>query len=169
MRTTIHLSLSLGLCLIAVGCSDDAHVDTDVAEAQVSTVAGWDVFGQEISPDGATPMAAVIGNSTENQGQRMVLTGTVEKVCKAKGCWMTLNTGDESMRVTFKDYGFFVPLDCEGREVVVDGLFDVKELSVEEARHFLEDEGDMEGAAAITEPVKEYSFVADGVLMKKAE
>ena len=48
--------------------------------------------------------------------------GTVTEVCKAKGCWMkvALENGEETM-VKFKDYGFFVPKDMAGKEVVING------------------------------------------------
>lgn len=165
------LPASLVLCLAAAGCSDSAHVvgaaDGVAAETATVTVDGWEVFGEKIAPTDALPLTTVIGDAQAYDGQRLRLVGTVDSVCKVKGCWMTLSSGDESMRVRFKDYGFFMPKDCEGREVMMDGVFEVKELSVDEARHYLEDAGKMDEAAAITAPVKEYSFTADGVLMKK--
>ena len=40
------------------------------------------------------------------------VTGKVENVCLKKGCWMTIKNPDgEPMRVTFKDYAFFMPMD----------------------------------------------------------
>ncbi len=95
----------------------------------------------------------------------------VDKVCKKKGCWMTLKL-DDSLRsfVRFKDYGFFVPLNSENRETVVEGKAFVTETSVEELRHYAKDAGKSETEiAAITEPEKEYAFMATGVLMEDAK
>ena len=40
------------------------------------------------------------------------------------------------VRVTFKDYGFFVPVDSAGAQARVEGTVKVTELSEETARHY---------------------------------
>ncbi|MBV1887850.1 MAG: DUF4920 domain-containing protein, partial [Urechidicola sp.] len=46
----------------------------------------------------------------------------VNNVCKAKGCWMKIDLGNElETTVKFKDYGFFVPMNSEERKVIVNG------------------------------------------------
>ncbi len=48
---------------------------------------------------------------------------SIDEVCKKKGCWMKLNLGNEEAAfVKFKDYGFFVPLNADGSEVIVNGV-----------------------------------------------
>ena len=70
--------------------------------------------------------------------------------------------------VKFKDYGFFMPKNIAGKEVIIDGKAYVSELSVEEQRHYAEDAGKSEEEiAAITEPKRTYSFEANGVLLKE--
>ena len=96
-------------------------------------------------------------------------TAKVINVCQAKGCWMTLDlaNGEEAM-VKFKDYGFFMPKDIAGKDVIINGKAYVNEVPVDEQRHYAEDAGkSAEEIAAITEPKKTYSFEADGVLIKK--
>ena len=81
---------------------------------------------------------------------------------------MTLNleNGEEAM-VKFKDYGFFMPKDISGKEVILNGKAFVNEVPVDEQRHYAEDAGkSKEEIAAITQPKKTYSFEADGVLIK---
>lgn len=95
------------------------------------------------------------------------LSATVTDVCKSKGCWMKLNlkNGEEVM-VKFKDYGFFVPKDIEGREVVVNGIAFIDNMSVDDQRHYAEDAGEsQEDIARIKEPKKTFEFEADGVLI----
>ncbi|MFI0427904.1 DUF4920 domain-containing protein [Mariniflexile sp. HMF6888] len=90
-------------------------------------------------------------------------------VCQVKGCWMTLSlkNGNEVM-VKFKDYGFFVPKDIAGKEVVVNGNAFVNEVSVEEQRHYAEDAGKTaDDIASITQPKRTFSFEADGVLIQQ--
>lgn len=92
----------------------------------------------------------------------------INEVCKSKGCWMNLDLGNEEESfVKFKDYGFFMPLNADGREVIVNGKAFVKTTSVDELRHFAEDAGKSEEEIAkITNPKYTLSFEADGVLMK---
>lgn len=91
----------------------------------------------------------------------------VNEVCQAKGCWMRLNVDDDNeIMVKFKDYEFFVPKDITGKDVIVSGKAYVKEVSVEEQRHYAEDAGKTkEEIAEITKPKRTYSFEADGVLV----
>lgn len=96
-------------------------------------------------------------------------TATVTDVCKAKGCWMKLQMedGSEAM-VKFKDYGFFMPKDIEGKRVIVNGKAFVSEMSVAEQRHYAKDGGKAEEEIAkITKPKKTYGFEADGVLLEE--
>jgi hypothetical protein len=66
----------------------------------------------------------------------------VNDVCQAKGCWMRLRVDDDNeIMVKFKDYAFFVPKEIIGKDVVVNGKAFVKEVSVEEQRHYAEDAG----------------------------
>jgi len=97
------------------------------------------------------------------------VAGTVESVCKAKGCWMKVKTQNgETMRVTFKDYGFFVPKDIVGKTVVFEGEAKIKTTPVAELQHYAEDAGkSKEEIAKITDPKRELTFIADGVIVKK--
>lgn len=93
----------------------------------------------------------------------------VKEVCKAKGCWMTLELADgEEAMVRFKDYGFFMPSDISGKEVIVNGFAFVEETSVSDLKHFAEDGGkSKEEIEKISKPKKTYGFEADGVLLKQ--
>ncbi len=93
----------------------------------------------------------------------------VTSVCKNKGCWMkvALEDGSEVM-VKFKDYAFFVPKDIETSTVFINGLAYVEEMSVEEQKHYAEDEGlSREEISAIKVPKKTLLFLADGVRIEK--
>lgn len=93
------------------------------------------------------------------------LVGTVTNSCKKKGCWMTIQDGDHTVRVTFKDYGFFVPLEFTNREVVIEGILEMKEMPEEMAKHLAKDEGkSKEEIAKISGNKMELSFVATSVV-----
>ncbi len=99
----------------------------------------------------------------------IAFSSTINNVCKAKGCWIKVALdNDKETMVKFKDYGFFVPKDVENDTVIVQGRAFVSEMSVDEQRHFASDAGKSEEEiAAITEPKRTYSFIADGVLIKE--
>lgn len=93
----------------------------------------------------------------------------INSVCKKKGCWMKLDLGNgESSFVKFKDYGFFVPLNADGSEVIVNGKAFVDVVSVEELKHYAKDAGKSQAEInQITKPEITYSFTANGVYIKK--
>ena len=83
---------------------------------------------------------------------------------------MRLDMGEEEAMIKFKDYGFFMPMDIKGEEVIVSGNAFVDEMSVEDQRHFAEDAGkSKEEIAAITQPKRTLSFTADGVLLAEKQ
>ena len=92
--------------------------------------------------------------------------GTIKEVCSKKGCWMTLDMGNEKdLMVRFKDYGFFMPLEAKG-DVIINGFATISETSVEDLKHYAEDAGATElEVEAIVAPELTYSFEADGVLL----
>ena len=126
-------------------------------------------FGAVITADNAIAYDEVPGKMGSVDSLNMKETGKVNEVCQKKGCWMTLvsdQPGQPDMRVTFKDYAFFMPKDLSGKHVVVDGYAYVETTSVDVLRHYAEDAGkSKEEIAAITEPKREVSFEASGVLI----
>lgn len=72
------------------------------------------------------------------------------------------------MKVTFRDYGFFMPVeDLKGRKVVFTGIAKREVISVDDQRHYAKDAGKSETEiASITSPKEELRFVADGVILK---
>lgn len=93
----------------------------------------------------------------------------VKEVCKVKGCWMKLElSNNEEVMVRFKDYGFFMPADILGKDVIVNGLAFVEEMSVDDQKHYAKDGGVSDKEIdKISEPKKTFGFEANGVLIKE--
>lgn len=129
--------------------------------------AGWSAFGDGVAAS-AKPLSIqrILAAPADYNGKTVAIEGTIHEVCQNKGCWLTMQDGDKEMRVRFKDYAFFVPKDCAGKTVRVEGVFAIEKISVEDARHYLEDAGKTEEAAKITEPVDGYTFMASGVALQ---
>jgi len=128
--------------------------------------------GASISNPNPIDFAQLMSKMSQQDTVKTHLKAKVEGVCQVKGCWMNLvpteGTAEESIFVKFKDYAFFMPLDLAGSEVIVDGIAYREVTSVDELRHYAEDEGkSAEEIAKITEPAEELKFMADGVIILK--
>ncbi|TND07985.1 MAG: hypothetical protein FD123_2793 [Bacteroidetes bacterium] len=164
---------SLFLCFavaVFASCGDAKKENADPTKPEAPKVdTTLSYFGDTISTDGAVPVAEVMGKMRGLDSLAMKVTGTINGVCQKKGCWMEMDLGNEqSMRVTFKDYAFFVPKDASGKTVYIDGFAYLDTTSVAELRHYAEDAGESKAEIEkITEPEIELSFEARGVIIKK--
>ncbi|MEO0734651.1 MAG: DUF4920 domain-containing protein [Bacteroidota bacterium] len=159
-----YFTLLALLCLLfSCGGTAEAPDTTEAPAALEPTSFGAEFTAAEVVP--ATDLLSAYDATALTDTVTATLRGTVNEVCQAKGCWMTIATGtDAEMMVKFKDYGFFVPKDISGREVVMNGLAYYQVTAVDELRHYAEDAGkSADEIAAITEPKKELRFLADGV------
>jgi len=128
-------------------------------------------FGEKITLDNAMEFDNFVAKMETQDSMNVKVTGIVESVCKKKGCWANIKseTTGKELFVKFKDYGFFLPLDCEGQKVTLEGVAFREVTPVDELRHYAEDEGaSEEEIAAITEPKKELKFIASGAALQQA-
>lgn len=110
-------------------------------------------------------LASAIETSGEHPGPYKV-EANIEKVCKKKGCWFTLNGEglDKPVRVRMKDYGFFVPRNADGAKAIVEGTLTSREMPESEAQHYAEDEaGDGEAVEKVEGPQMVYEFTATAI------
>lgn len=126
-------------------------------------------FGKKINAKDVQPASVLVDKVQGTEAVTAKVTGEVESVCQMSGCWMKVKLADgQTMRVTFKDYGFFVPKDIVGQQVVFEGVAKNKIISVADQKHYAEDGGaTKEAIAKITQDKKELTFVAEGVLVPK--
>ncbi|MFD2532182.1 DUF4920 domain-containing protein [Gracilimonas halophila] len=127
----------------------------------------YEVFGAEVS-SWNEPIALndLISNADVFTGKEITLETEVAEVCEKKGCFFIANDGNNAARITFKDYGFFIPTDSKGKTVKLIGTFEVKTLSEDQAKHHAEDAG--ENPDAIQGSQEEYSIIATSVLVPKS-
>jgi hypothetical protein len=131
--------------------------------AAASTPAATEVVTRGEKLQGLTPvsLASVLATPDAFAGKTVAVEGTVRRACQKKGCWMELAATDSGpgMRVTFKDYGFFVPLDSAGQTARVEGTVKVAELTPAHVEHLK-----AEGATA---SAREVQLVASGVVLRR--
>jgi hypothetical protein len=161
------------VALFAVSCATST-VKKEMSESEAYTAfqknkGDGKAFGEKITAkDAVTYDAMLTKMGKDGKLDNVKVSGTVEAVCKAKGCWMNISSdkGAPSMFVKFKDYAFFMPKDIAGKKVVMVGNAFKETTTVEELRHFAEDEGkSKEDIAKITKPKEDIKFMANGVLI----
>jgi hypothetical protein len=116
-------------------------------------------FGKPLKGAPATTLEQVL--AAPEAGKLVRLEGTIEAVCKNKGCWLELKQGPRSVHVTFEGYSFFVPKDSMGKACVLEGKVVVKEPSPDEIEHKTS-----EGSARVAQKV---SVEATGVEIREAK
>ena len=127
-----------------------------------SALPGGTDYGAGLSLEQITELSSVLERPEDFEGRRVLVRGRVSDVCQKKGCWTVLSQGDDTIRVRFKDYGFFLPKDCSGSQAYAEGQVVVETLSEKTARHYAEESkhGDPD---AIHGPQRQVGFVASGV------
>jgi hypothetical protein len=165
MKKLFILPFAFAVALYSCGGSSDSKETTAAADSSAAKV---ELYGEEITEDGAVTMSEFLTMVEGKDSFEVKVIGKINQCCKKKGCWMTVDLENgEEMRVSFKDYGFFVPKDADGKTAVFEGWAKVDSISVADQRHYLEDAGaSKEEIEAITTVKPELSFVANGVIIK---
>lgn len=161
--------LLLGACQqTAATTGTAAATATEAAPAVASTPQGK-TYGAAVTSEGAQPLSALPTLLGTQDSAQVKLMGSVQEVCQAKGCWMTMKLADgRDMRVKFKDYAFFVPKDISGKTIVINGWAHRETVPVADLQHYAKDAGKSAAEiAAITEPQQQLNFEADGVLVQE--
>lgn len=125
----------------------------------------YETFGAAM-PATVDPVAlsTLVANHQNYANESVVVEARVAKVCQKKGCFFIAKDGATTVRVSFKDYGFFVPTDISGRDVILVGELRQVELSEEQAAHLEEDMGSASVAVA---PGPQFEIVASAVRVPK--
>ena len=167
MNSMKHVFLLMIITSLLVACNQKVTTET-TASSTAEKVAESNTFGETITSNDAITFVDLVQKMENADSMLVKVQGTVEAVCQAKGCWMNIVSSetDTEMFVKFKDYGFFMPKDIAGREVIMEGYAYREVTSVDELRHYAEDAGkSAEEIDAITEPEEEFKFMASGVIL----
>ena len=163
MKNIFILSCSL---LLLVSCKKEETAI--IPEKKVS----YESFGEKIVADDAVSSKEMLEKyKTLKPGDTIDVKfeSTIKEVCKKKGCWMSMELGDnQETFVKFKDYEFFVPKNADKSIAILSGKAFMDSVSVNQLRHYAKDGGKSEEEIAqITKPEVKYGFQANGVLIQK--
>jgi len=158
-KRIIMMTACLSICAcVFVSLCGCATQDTD------AYYVNWNHYGSDTE---MTTLPVMLGEIDLTQDQQVSVVGIISEVCTTKGCWMTIKDGDREVRISFMDYGFFVPMNAAGRKVILSGWGQKTVLEVELAQHFAKDAGkSAEEIAAITEPSDVYEIIATSVYIE---
>ena len=158
-----RMQLALGVALRVAGVCALAASGPALAVAQDTVIARGAALGSSPTVD----LAEAIQSVDAYTDQTVILEGAVKKVCQAKGCWMEVSPkgADRGIRVTFKDYAFFMPTDSQGADARLEGVFETNLFSKKDADHLI-----AEGVALTRHAdgtATEISFLAQGVELRR--
>jgi hypothetical protein len=128
------------------------------------TIVFAEQYGAPIAGKNALSLPAAIALLRTKASSPVLIESKVDKICVVKGCWLGLVDAKNDVRVTFKDYAFFVPASLIGKTVIVEGVLEKVTMTLEETKHYVKDAGG--DPATVTQPRVEYRIVASGVEVK---
>jgi len=174
-----RFSIVVALLATLVGCEtrprDAAPAGTAAASAPLAPVSSASstttkAFGAPITPGPELALSEVLSNPDSFRDRAVIVAGEVRAACTRRGCWMELAQSTDpklpGCRVTFKDYGFFVPTDSAGAHAKVQGTLGVNTLPPERVAH-LESEGGQFPHKNADGSVDELRLVATGVELRR--
>ncbi|MBC7933497.1 MAG: DUF4920 domain-containing protein [Rubrivivax sp.] len=175
MKTFFAAALFVGCLALFSGAQDKPHGAHKPAEGakpaeSAATASSADIIkrGAPLGDSPQVKFADAIKEPQKYAGKTIRIEGVIRRVCKMEGCWMEIapDAESETVRVTFKDHGFFVPKDGDGLKFRAEGELKLKTLSKEEVDHLVKEDGakvktNADGTA------NELSFVATGVELWK--
>ena len=130
---------------------------------EISEENNLNYYGEKVSSKSLDDLSQI------DEGSLMKVQGTILSSCPKKGCWMQVKVETDTLQVTFKDYGFFVPKKgLENKTVIIEGFAKRDTLSIQKLRHYAEDAGKSKADInQINSPEFKISFVANGVIIKQ--
>lgn len=161
-----YLVIAAAAFLVACGSIEENKEVKEVVEDIEVVITK---HGDDISEDGAVTPVEFLAKFEGQDSLEVKLAANVLDVCQKKGCWMNVDLGNENtMRITFKDYGFFVPMDAAGKLATIQGIATIDTTDVATLKHYASDaNATQEEIDAIKEPEYNYAFEATGVIIKE--
>jgi hypothetical protein len=124
-------------------------------------------FGKEIRLTKTLPLREAVKHPERYKDRTVLLEGRIKDVCQMKGCWLVLTDGDDTIRIKFEGYSFFVPKDSRGKQARVEGKLIWETISEAMARHYASEQSQPPDLSQMRGPQKVVSFEASGVQIFK--
>ena len=119
----LRLIFVAGLALSCFANAEVIRLSNPVAQTEQSETFG-EVFDTSAN---AVSLGDVMSDTDEFSDKPFLLKTEIAKVCQKKGCFFIAREAGHAVRVSFKDYGFFIPTDSGGKTVLLAGEIVKKE------------------------------------------
>jgi hypothetical protein len=169
-NSALVLALAAGT-VCAFGCKDKKKDDNthsmkiETSQVQQPAAPSYVAYGapMRLSDSQAVTISQVLATPGRYNGKYVRVSGTVDKVCPKKGCWLTLqdSTSPQTLFVKFADpeEGRLLPMDAAGKPAIVEGMVKVKMIAEADARHYAQDNNSSEEEIAkIVGPQKQVTI-----------
>jgi hypothetical protein len=158
---------SIVTVLALVACNTQPEIAEPSKSAALSPPAApHKTFGAPLGQSPRAKLADVLAAPDRFADKTVTVEGNVRSACSKKGCWMELAQAADAAapgcRVTFKDYGFFVPTDSAGAQARVEAKVETKLVKPSMVTH-LEEEGAKFAQKEPDGSAREVRLVATGV------
>ena len=155
----------LAIIMFALALSVSAHSKTIRLSKPVAQDTQTETFGAILNESlPKLTMAKLANHSTSYLNKPFQVETRIAKVCQKKGCFFIAQQDEHILRVSFRDYGFFIPTDSSGKTVIIAGELIQKDLSPEQATHY---KADLKSNSDEIKPGVVYEIVADSVKIPK--
>ncbi|MEO1580256.1 MAG: DUF4920 domain-containing protein [Pseudomonadota bacterium] len=122
--------------------ADHSHDDATRLSEPVEVTDTHETFGSVLPEvDSELSLGDVMAAPADFVDADVQITTKVKQVCQKKGCFFVAQQGEHLVRVSFKDYSFFVPTDISGKTVTLHGQLVAHQMTDEQAAHFNADAG----------------------------
>ncbi|SHG83213.1 DUF4920 domain-containing protein [Ferrimonas marina] len=152
------MSLRRWTLMLALGCSLPLAADPLT-------------FGEPVDAAALVPMSQVMADPDAYLADPITVQGTIEAVCKKRGCWMTLVTeaDPEGLRVKVKDGVMEFPVSAKGRPALATGQLQKQQMDLDTTRRFYahqaEEQGESFDPQSVQEPLTYYQLAPTAVLI----
>ncbi|HTM46359.1 MAG TPA: DUF4920 domain-containing protein [Polyangiaceae bacterium] len=136
--SSTHLAASAGVTTATPASAPVASGAASAAPAPSSEPPGTHhAFGDPIAVTKSTNLGRLLAHPDAFADKTVLVEGLVRRACTRRGCWMELAPAQDGpgCRVTFKNYGFFVPTDSAGSHARVEAIVKQAVLSPGEVAH----------------------------------
>ena len=126
------------------------------------------VYGEVVDSTQAVKAADLQQKMLGLRTINLTISGKVEDVCKAEGCWMKLDLGEEKrLLVRMKNRSFSVDDEVQGKYAFVKGTVHYDTISVENLQKHAKEDGESDSVvSALTVPEINLVMEALGVMTR---
>ena len=159
------LPLVLLFVSLSVNSQEDGKKDGEKVEAK--ELSDGILYGADINSElKVISVGDIYADTSAFVGKTVVLKGNMSELCRSGGCWTVISDGTNNIRALTL-HKFIMPkeMDITGKVAVVEGVFSIKEITEDQAKHFAEEAGTDPNLVVGTQ--KMYRILATGIKILK--